>query len=104
MMPTNNFMGIREDIRIPLTMLSLSYLDELPFLGSYKGKRFKFEKVSTKEGSKNHDYDSAKLVLYVWKDLFSFENTDKNEMIIKEFKYCKESIDEGISFIEETII
>lgn len=97
-------MGIRDDIRIPLTMLSLSYLDELPFLGSYNGKRFKFEKVKLNPEAKKHDYESAKLVLYVWKDLFSFENTDKKDMIIKEYKYCKESIDDGISFVEETKI
>ena len=95
-------MGMREDIRIPLTMLSLSFLNELPFLGSYKGKRFKFEKVLLKPNADKFDYDSAKLVVYLWKDLFSFENTDKKDMIIKEYKYNKEAIDEALTFIEET--
>ena len=94
-------MGMREDLRIPLTMLSLSYLNELPFLGSYQGKRFKFEKV-LEQDAKNSDSDSAKLVVYIWKDLFSFENTDKKDMIIKEYKFSKESIDEGLTFVEET--
>ena len=36
-------MSMREDLRIPLTMLSISFLNELPFSGSYNGKRFRFE-------------------------------------------------------------
>lgn len=95
-------MGMREDIRIPLTMLSISFLDKLPYKGSYNGKRFLFEKVKvevddSKEGSKGFI-----LKVYLWKDLYNFENTDKKDMIVKEFEYSKDGIEEGINFVEET--
>ena len=92
-------MGMREDIRIPLTMLSISFLNELPFKGSYKGKRFMFEKQKN-EG----DNENPKLVVYLWKDLFNFENTKKEDMIIKEFDYSKEGIELGIDFVEGTSV
>ena len=63
MMLTN--MGMREDLKIPLTMLSISFLNKLPFKGSYGGKRFMFKKTD------------EVLKVYVWKDLYSFENTNK---------------------------
>ena len=85
-------MGMREDIRIPLTMLSISFLDKLPFKGSYKGKRFMFKK--------NDD----KLMVYLWKDLFSFENTNEKDIIKKEFEYTKDGIEAGIDFVEETSV
>ena len=83
---------MREDIRIPLTMLSISFLDKLPFKGSYKGKRFMFKK--------NND----KLMVYLWKDLFSFEKTDEKDIIKNEFEYTKDGINAGIDFIEETSV
>ena len=96
-------MGMREDIRIPLTMLSISFLDKLPYKGSYNGKRFLFEKVKVE---KNEDNENSKsdciLKVYLWKDLYNFENTDKKDMIIKEFEYSKDGIEEGINFVEET--
>lgn len=92
-------MGMREDIRIPLTMLSISFLNELPFKGSYKGKRFMFEKEKVGEDGK-----SFKLVVYLWKDLFNFENTKKEDMIIREFEYTKEGIEKGLDFVEGTSI
>ena len=96
-------MGMREDIRIPLTMLSISFLDKLPYKGSYNGKRFLFEKVKVE---KNEDKENSKadciLKVYLWKDLYNFENTDKKDMIIKEFEYSKDGIEEGINFVEET--
>lgn len=85
-------MGMREDIRIPLTMLSISFLDKLPFKGSYKGKRFMFKK--------NED----KLTVYLWKDLFNFENTDEKDIITKEYEYTKDGIEEGLNFVEETSV
>ena len=81
-------MSMREDLRIPLTMLSISFLNELPFSGSYNGKRFRFEKVTLKNEDKND-----KLLVYVWKDVFNFENTDKKDIIEK-----------GLNFVEETIV
>lgn len=89
-------MGMREDLKIPLTMLSINFLDKLPFKGSYNGKRFMFKKYAV-EG-KNC------LRLYLWKDLYSFENTDEKEMIIKEFEYTKDGIEQGIDFVEGTTV
>ena len=91
-------MGMREDIRIPLTMLSISFLDKLPYKGSYNGKRFLFEKVKVEE----NDSKSFVLKVYLWKDLYNFENTDKKDMILKEFEYSKDGIEKGIDFVEET--
>ena len=88
-------MGMREDIRIPLTMLSISYLNKLPFKGSYKGKRFLFEK---------HRDGEKILMVYLWKDLFSFENTNEKDIIKKEFEYTKDGIEAGIDFVEETSV
>lgn len=84
-------MGIKEDLEIPLSMLEISFLDKSKYKGSYRGKRFLFEKV-----------DDNKLKVYIWKDLFNFENTDQKDMIIKEFEYNKDGIDEGLKFVEET--
>ncbi|MBR3288666.1 MAG: hypothetical protein IKI71_02755 [Lachnospiraceae bacterium] len=83
-------MGMREDLKIPLTMLSINFLDKLPYKGSYNGKRFMFEKSDNT------------LKVYVWKDLYSFENTNVEDMTIKEFEYSKDGIEQGIDFVEET--
>lgn len=83
-------MGIKEDLKIPLSMLEKSFLDMSKYKGSYKGKRFLFEKKDDK------------LIVYVWKDYINFENTDKKDMIIKDFAYTKDGIDEGLKFVEET--
>lgn len=92
-------MGMREDLKIPLTMLSISFLNMLPFKGSYNGKRFLFKKNIVESDNKSENV-KPNLKLYVWKDLYSFENTDEKEMIIKEFDYTKEGIEQGIDFVE----
>ncbi len=89
-------MSIREDLKIPLTMLSIGFLNKLPFLGSYKGLRFKFEKSSVKSGD-------TKLKVYVWKDLFCFEKTPINQMTIKEYEYTNDGINEGLDFVESEV-
>ena len=93
---THISMGMREDLKIPITMLNLSFLNKLPFLGSYSGKRFKFEKCVE---------DDSKTILrvYVWDDKFSFENTDSKLMRIKDFEYSDYGINKGIEFVESTI-
>ena len=93
---THISMGIREDLRIPLTMLSISFLNELPFKGSYNGKRFMFEK------NKKDVNDETILKVYLWKDIYNFENTKDEEKIIKEFEFSKEGIEKGIDFVEGT--
>ena len=85
-------MGMKEDLKIPLTMLSLSFLNKLPYIGSYNGKRFKFEKNS----------DST-ITVYVWDDKFNFENTDKELMTIKEFDCSNDGINKGIEFVESLV-
>ena len=95
---THISMGIREDLRIPLTMLSISFLNELPFKGSYNGKRFMFEKNKKEENGENT------LKVYLWKDEYNFENTKDDEKIIKEFEYSKDGIEEGIDFVEGTSV
>lgn len=79
-------------------MLSISFLNKLPFKGSYNGKRFLFKKVEEKENELN----KYMLKVYIWKDLYNFENTKEEDMIIRKFPYTKEGIDDGIDFIEET--
>ena len=76
-------------------MLSIKFLDELPFKGSYNGKRFLFKKNET-EGK-------TELKVFVWKDLYNFENTKEEDMIIKTFDYSKDGIDKGLDFVEETV-
>ena len=73
-------------------MLSINYLEKLPFKGSYSGKRFMFKKSD----------DGLKV--YLWKDLYSFENTKEEDMIIKDFECTKDGIEKGIDFVEETSI
>lgn len=92
MMHTN--MSMREDLRIPLTMLSISFLDKLPFKGSYNGKRFLFKKWVDKE--------ATILKVYVWKDIYNFENTNDEDKIVNEFEYSKDGISKGIDFVEGT--
>lgn len=91
-------MGMREDLRIPLTMLSISFLDKIPYKGSYNGKRFLFEKV------KNESDDKDILKVYLWKDIYSFEKANDEDKIKKEFEYSKDGIEKGIDFVEGTPI
>lgn len=111
-------MGIREDLKIPLSMLSLNYLNaniskNVPqkFKGSYKGKRFIFEKYIEVIEKTEIDADGNEkkitekaapvLLLYVWKDLFNFENTKEEEIIKITFTYDNDGISKGLDFIEE---
>lgn len=88
-------MGIREDLKIPLTMLSISFLNKLPFKGSYNGKRFMFQKV------KNEKDNSDALKLYVWDDVYNFENTQDSDKVVIDLPFTKEGIEEGIDYIEK---
>lgn len=100
-------MGMREDLKIPLTMLSINFLNKLPYKGSYKGKRFLFEKCE-EESTDTENVGEVKknciLKVYLWKDLFCFEKTDKKDMITREFEYSKQGIEEGIDFVEMTSV
>lgn len=82
-------MGMREDLSIPLTMLSLSFLNTgNSYKGSYKGKRFLFKK------------EDNILKVLLWKDLFCLEKTDEKDIITKEFEYSADGINQGINYIE----
>lgn len=94
-------MGMKEDLKIPMSMLSINFLNKLKYKGSYQGKRFMFEKYEEKEDNK---VVSTVLKVYVWKDLFNFENTNEEEIIKKEFEYSKDGIEDGIKFVEDAKI
>ena len=93
--------SIRNDLKIPLTMLSLHYLDKIKYRGSYKGKRFIFEKITEIVSD-----TEKKVVLrvHVWKDYLKFELTKKEDIITKDFTYDNDGIDKGLDFVEETKI
>lgn len=80
-------MGIKEDLKIPLTMLSISFLNKSPFKGSYKGIRFMFEK------------NGDKLKVYKWEDKFCFEKIDKKDISEAEFDFTKDGIEEGLKWL-----
>ncbi len=79
-------------------MLSISYLNKLPYKGSYNGKRFMFEKNENKETKEKS------LKVYLWKDLYNFENTPDEDKKVKEFEFNNEGISSGLDFVEETSI
>ena len=85
-------------MRIPLTMLSISFLEKMPYKGSYNGKRFLFEKAKVENSDKNI------LNVYVWKDVYNFEKTDDKDKVKKEFEYSKDGIEKGIDFVEGTSV
>ena len=104
-------MGIRQSLEIPLTMLSISFLNTLPYNGSYDGKRFRFERYTDNADlpdeiikSKNEEILKKyfNLKVYLWKDIFNFEKTNKEEMIIQSFEYSRDGINQGIDFVEKT--
>ncbi len=106
-------MSLREDLKIPLTMLSVNFLNKLPYKGSYKGKRFLFERCANKDDLSaeilnTNDLEVLKenfiLKVYLWKDVFCFEKTDTKDMKIKEFEYSKQGIEAGIDFVEATSV
>ena len=102
-------MGMREDLRIPLTMLSISFLNKLPYKGSYNGKRFLFEKVEPESATKSDNINvkgslESILKVYLCKDIYNFENTKDDAKIIKEFEFSKEGIEKGIDFVEGTSV
>lgn len=84
-----NVEEIKKDMPIPLSMLSISFLEKLPYKGSYKGKRFMFKK------------HIDKLNVYVWEDRFNFENTKDDMISTKEFNFTKEGIEEGLKYVSE---
>ena len=83
-------------------MLSISFLNKLPFKGSYNGKRFMFEKI--KEIDDTETGDKENLRVYLWKDLYSFEKTDKKDIETQDFEFSEEGIEKGIDFVESTNI
>lgn len=91
-------MGMREDLKIPLSMLSISFLNKIEYKGSYNGKRFMFKK--TKNDNNENNNEEFILKVYIWKDLYNFEKTDKKDIVEKDFEYSKSGIDEGIDYVE----
>lgn len=85
---------MKRDMPIPLSMLSISFLQKLPYKGSYKGKRFMLRK--REEDAKSY------LEVYVWEDFFNFENTEEENIKNTKVDFSKEGIEEGLEFIAIT--
>jgi len=85
-------------------VLSFNYYTyKKPFTGSDNGKRYRivrFEKeIQGEEGSepvKEPVFQTA-----IWKDLFSFENTPKEEIAFKEFDFSPNGLVQAVDWINE---
>ena len=78
---------------IPMSMLSINYLEKLPFKGSDRGMRYMFKKEIL---------DNNKVLnVYAWKDIFNFESTDKKDILFKQFEFTKAGIMEGLKWLSE---
>ena len=40
----------------------------------------------------------------LWKDYLSYENTPKEEMLVKEFEFSPEGLKEVVDWINETVV
>lgn len=85
--------NIEKDNKIALSMLKISYLDKLPFKGSYKGMRY----ILKKEQNEN----IAILKVYTYKDLYNFENSQ--DILEKEFSYDKDGIIKALEYLDEKV-
>ena len=98
--------NIEKDNKIPLSMLKISFLNELPFKGSYKGMRYILKKILKDGGEKayglkNIDDKDCILKVYTYKDLYNFENSeDINEA---EFSYDKDGINKALEYLDEKV-
>lgn len=82
-----------ENNRIPLSMLKLSFLSKLPFKGSSLGMRYIIKKETVD--------DKNVLKVYTYKDLYNFENTNKEDIKEKTFDFSNEGIQDVISYLDE---
>lgn len=72
------------------SMLKISYLNKLPFKGSFQGVRYIFKKT-----------DDNKLRLCTYPDEFCFEKTDDALKKYYEFDYSENGIQNAIDFLNE---
>ena len=79
--------------RIPLSMLKISFLEKSPFKGSSLGMRYIIKKEIVD--------DKKILKVYTYKDLYNFENTNKEDIKEKIFDFSKEGIENIISYLDE---
>ena len=84
---------INDRNKIAMSMLSINFLEKLPFKGSDRGMRYMFKKEVVD--------DEKKLNVYAWKDLFNFESTNEKNILKKQFKFSKEGIMEGLKWLSE---
>ena len=74
-----------------MDLLPLSYLKKARYTGSFQGMRYAIEKAE-EEGD-------LRLKLFVWKEPFSFENTEDKEKEIFFFPFSAEGIEEIRQFL-----
>ena len=76
-----------------MDLLPLSYLKKARYTGSFQGMRYAIEKAE--EG------EDLRLRLFVWKEPFSFENTEEKEKEIFFFPFSTEGIEEIRQFLSK---
>lgn len=103
---------IRDANPIPLSMLSMSFLNGkngagMDFKGSHEGVRYLFRRMLKEESKekkiKECTNEDFLLRVYVYKDLFNFENTKDEDKIYKDFTFSKDGIEEGLTFVESNL-
>ena len=78
---------------IPFSMLRLSFLELSNFSGSSKGMRYLIKKEIID--------DKKTLVVYTYKDVFNFKNTDDKDITKKIFNFSNEGIDNIKKYLTE---
>ena len=88
-------------------VLSFNYYTyKQPFTGSDKGKRYRIVRFE-KEIPGEEGMESSKELVFqaaLWKDYLSYENTPKEEMLVKEFEFSPEGLKEVVDWINETVV
>lgn len=86
-------------------ILSFNYYTyKQPFTGSDSGKRYRIARFEKEIPSEEGKEPAKELVFQaaLWKDFLSFENTPKDEMLIREFEFSEEGLKEVVEWINET--
>lgn len=85
-------------------VLSFNYYTyKQPFTGSDKGKRYRITRFEKEIPGEEGTEPSKELVFQaaLWKDCLSFENTPKEEMMIKEFEFSPEGLKNLVDWIND---
>lgn len=98
--------NIEKDNKTALSMLKISFLDQMPFKGSHKGMRYilKKEEVvkdNTDNQTENKNNKEYVLRVYTYKDLYNFENS--KDIVSKDFVYDKDGINQALIYLDEKV-